>query len=547
MAADLSVIMNVHDEVGYFTRTMQSTEAAAQLAVLRGGQLELVIVMDRPTPQMAALVGRYKPINFVGYRIVEVDHGSLGPARNAGIDAATGTYVALCDGDDLVSQNAFAVGLETIRGHGPGSVVFPEYVFAFGDSHFINHYAGSELVTALRFLSLNPFPSRIMAARSLLRTTPFADVSTGSGYVYEDWLLNTELLAAGVSFAVAPQTILFYRKHQRSLSTATSSISTRQIPPSRLFEPEVFLRLAAPAMQGLISVDELAAEGQDFLTSTACREALQAANRIDPMVDIQRCLSAPLLAIASTPTDAAQAYFRLCTAVEHTASYIDIVLTGRHASRQHTEALCNVLRSMGTGLAEQRTLVLAEDPEDLTDWSAQLANLPAGSRTVAVQSMSEQHLNDDDVDLLCLKLVQAMGPRVRVHVGNSSFGRRFWLKFGRLLQHHHAVLHRFDAEYQVIDGLEVRVDEDFVLLSDMNDTFHTIVAHNAPMMELDLACLDIGFDKWLQVSAVPRWAGRARALRARLSSEGPIVASPRRLEPVGEHRPEKRRRHWRRR
>ena len=220
---DLTVLLNVHDNAVNLWRTLRSTQEAARYARHRGVSVELVVVLDRPTPQIVDLVGRFDPSAFDAYQTVLVDHGSLGPSRNAGVEAARGTYVSACDSDDLISFNGFVATVDVARRR-ERVVVVPEYVFVFGDVLGISKYSDSDALTALQMISSHQYTSRITASRELLREVPFADVPMGRGYAFEDWHHNCELLAAGASFAIARDTILFYRRHTRQLVDVVADV-----------------------------------------------------------------------------------------------------------------------------------------------------------------------------------------------------------------------------------------------------------------------------------------------------------------------------------
>lgn len=498
---DLSIVLNAHDESGYLLRTLRSTEEAARFARSLGERIELVVVLDRPSTETAELVGRYLPSAFDRYRSIVVDHGSLGPSRSAGIAAATGEYVALCDADDLISFNAFGVALEVARRGGPTTVVAPEYLFGFGQNHDVCRYSDSEIVTPFRFLWYHPYTSRILARRDLLQAVPFTDVRLGTGYAYEDWHLNCDLLASGARFAVAPDTILFHRRRPRSLSTTAGLISTGQIPPSRLFEPDVFLGVAAAAMDRYSEADagwedvEAVTEDVSFLRSPQCRELVHAANRLDPAITLACYATSHWQATRSWPVHRGVAYYRLCRALGTGAPFTDIVLASGETSADDVRSVCDVLRR----IPRSRVLVLAQRTEDLQSWNAWHALLPDGSMLLATQALHGQ-LSDDDVDVLCLKLIQSSATTARVHLGGSSFGRRFWQKYGGLLEDNHSVLHRMCEGRTEVEGRSFVLDDDAELISEARHTLRTILVHDERLMHRDQARIGIDLDKWQLVS-----------------------------------------------
>ena len=65
-------------------------------------------------------------------KVIEVDRGSLGMARNDGIAQARGKYVRLCDGDDLISFNLISAMYFDAEQFGSRTILVAEWLFAFG-------------------------------------------------------------------------------------------------------------------------------------------------------------------------------------------------------------------------------------------------------------------------------------------------------------------------------------------------------------------------------------------------------------------------------
>lgn len=438
---DLSIVLNVHDEAEYLPRTLRSVDEAAGHAHAQGALIELVVVLDRATPEVRELIEHrlvdHRPAGaFVDVRAVTVDHGSLGPSRTAGIEAGRGDHAVLCDADDLASANAFTVALDTARREGPIAVVVPEYLFGFDQNHDVCRYSGSDEVTALRFVTLHPFTSNILARRELLLARPFADVRLGPGYAFEDWHRNCELLADGARFVVAPGTILFHRRRPASLGSTASSVSTRQIPPSRLFDPEVFVRLTSAAVErfaeagaGWIDLASAAADAE-FLDTGPCREIVDAAGAIDPSIAVERYAGSHWQATRTYPVHPGVAYHRACVAVGAGAHFSDVVFAAADTSPHDIDRV--LARSGEPGHPASTLLVLAETPAELGPWTDRRDALPSGSALLDMASLHPQ-LSPDEAEVVCLKLVQATAAGARVHLDRSDLGRRFWARLGSVL------------------------------------------------------------------------------------------------------------------
>jgi hypothetical protein len=490
---DLSVVLNIHDDAIHLWRTLLSTEEAARYARHLGARVELVVVLDRPTRQAVDLVDQYEPSTFDGYQRVLVDHGSLGRSRNAGVHAARGSYVAFCDADDLISFNGFAAALESVQGL-QQVVVVPEYVFTFGDVFGITRYARSDIMTPMQMVSGNQYTSRIVAPRELLSRIPIADTPPGSGYAYEDWRHNCELLAAGARFVVARNSILFYRRRPRGLSAGSWQTSTRQIPPSKLFEPSTYLE-ATDSTRSTAEHDALDALDHTvhFTRSELCRELLHAANQIDPAMRITRYETAPWMDLRSSPAHMGVAYRRFCEAIgSGGATFTDVVFASAEAGRPGAEWICRVLRGLAELHPEVRPLVLTEESADLMAWQDLL---PHDSLASAMRDLHPS-VTVDEMNVLALKAIQASGARARIHLGRSRFGARFWRAFGVLLPDRQAILHRIGAESEAVDRREFIVDDDVDLISNCLDTIHVVLASSVHVRDSDRLRFRTAEDKW---------------------------------------------------
>lgn len=96
-----------------------------------GINVELIAVFDRPD-QDTIEVFKETPLKaFEQIKTTTIDVGSLGLARNAGIDLAEGEFVWTADGDDLVSRNSIVELVKTARSHPhPKVAVFVDYLAA---------------------------------------------------------------------------------------------------------------------------------------------------------------------------------------------------------------------------------------------------------------------------------------------------------------------------------------------------------------------------------------------------------------------------------
>ena len=103
----LSVIVPVYNCEKYLKETLES------ISNQTFKDIEIICVNDGSTDDSVKVVEEFtKQDDRV--RIINKENGGLSSARNAGLDAAKGKYVAFVDGDDLLDSNAFEIALENI-------------------------------------------------------------------------------------------------------------------------------------------------------------------------------------------------------------------------------------------------------------------------------------------------------------------------------------------------------------------------------------------------------------------------------------------------
>jgi hypothetical protein len=497
---DLSILLNVHDEDSYLQRTLRSTEEASRYARSLGALIELVVVLDRPSSSVQAQISEYRPDAFDGFQAIVVDNGSLGPSRNDGLRVSRGEYVTACDADDLVSFNMFAAALDSARREGPRTVVFPEYIFAFGREYWVGHYSGSDVVTPLRFVTHNPFPARFFGPRALFDEFQLADIPLGPGFAFEDWHLNCELLAGRVRFVTAPKTILFYRRRVASLSSAFDRVSLRVTRPSALFLPERYQELARSAVtddagSGAADAEGAAAHSRavaSFLDTALCQELVTPANRIDPAIDLRRYGPVGCWSTRCFPTRGGIAYFRLSEALGDSTPVTDVVFAADRPFTELVSYVGDVLHGLvRLGLA-RRVLLLAEAPGALAQY---MGLMPPGTVAVAMHDLHPA-LDPAEVDALTVKAIHAVAGKARIHLGNSTYGARIWQRCSAVLTGNHAVVYRMGQYASDTSGRSFALDEDLNLISEKLGTIATLLAKDEATIVEDRRRVGTASAKW---------------------------------------------------
>lgn len=103
-APTLSIVMPVYNVAPYLPRCLES------LAALKPPADEIIVVDDGSTDDCPTILAEFAP-RLPQMRIIRQENGGLSAARNTGLDAARGKYLAFVDSDDFVEPDAYAEAL----------------------------------------------------------------------------------------------------------------------------------------------------------------------------------------------------------------------------------------------------------------------------------------------------------------------------------------------------------------------------------------------------------------------------------------------------
>jgi len=104
----ISVVLPIYDVEDYLDECLQS------LARQTVDDFEAVMVDDGSTDSSAAIAERFERRDR-RFRLLRQPNGGLSRARNAGIDAATGKYLAFLDSDDVLPPDAYELLLGAVE------------------------------------------------------------------------------------------------------------------------------------------------------------------------------------------------------------------------------------------------------------------------------------------------------------------------------------------------------------------------------------------------------------------------------------------------
>lgn len=214
---DISVIVTAHSEGIMLGATMRSVAIAVSAAEQAGFRCECLAGLDSPTDATRTIF-KHKDLSHWTVREVEFRDPFL--ARNAMIEAATGRWIALVDGDDLISENWLERAAERLQVSSDKSVAHPEFNVIFDEqtTSFRKIECGDSLFLPEVFYFENYYDLMALASRSTYLKHPFSPREIDAGYGYQDWQWNMKTLAAGIEHLVVEDTIIFKRRRRNSVS-----------------------------------------------------------------------------------------------------------------------------------------------------------------------------------------------------------------------------------------------------------------------------------------------------------------------------------------
>jgi glycosyltransferase involved in cell wall biosynthesis len=234
---DVSVVITFHREGLLAHRSLLSLSRCRTAAEQAGIRVEVVAALDRPDMETERVVRGYDAPGKPDI-LLPLDVGDLGLARNNAIQAASGHWVLICDGDDYLSEN-FILRCTQVAAESGGEVILhAQLVVLFDESNAISWQTGDDdpAFDPACLLVCNPWNSCSFARRDLYAAIPYVLARPGeSGFGYEDWHWNCETLSRGHPHRVAEGTVHYVRKKAQGSLNAAHERHYALIPRTRLF------------------------------------------------------------------------------------------------------------------------------------------------------------------------------------------------------------------------------------------------------------------------------------------------------------------------
>jgi glycosyltransferase involved in cell wall biosynthesis len=234
MIKDISCVLALHAEGLIAHKTIKSLNRAIGCAEQFGLSIEFVVVLDRATAETRHYV-KTSPVIHPVSKVITADFGDLGLTRNIGIQHSDGEYVAIFDGDDLISENWLlrAYELNRVAHH---YVIHPEASVVFDQKSILMYHPDQRRgdFDGANIMVENYWTSLCFSRRETFLQIPYVATPKSSGFGYEDWHWNCEVMARGFVHTVALGTAHFIRVKEAGSLYAETAMRNALIPHSTL-------------------------------------------------------------------------------------------------------------------------------------------------------------------------------------------------------------------------------------------------------------------------------------------------------------------------
>lgn len=433
---DISVILNCHNESIYVISTLKSLEISIQKAAEKGISVELIIVLDKPSEEIKSTIGMFRFPDFFRLKTIEVSNGSLGLSRNDGIRAAEGKFIYLCDADDLVSSNSIIDSYWEANNYfkinKKHSCFVPQFVYTFGNRKNLTELYDSRYFSPSDLVFCHPFCSRIFFHYSLFENRSFKDLRKETGFAYEDWEFNSELIADAIEILPVKDTILFYRKRSGSIMSSGDFVKLPQL--ERLGEVSVFYRLNRTFKRPHDVQEKLLEDPLEKLkNSRKLLSYLRESANIDPTLDIDtvresfNAIGKNLDCIGPHWGNLLALLLRLTGWL----NYDDIYLLPWLKAGGGEKYILQILSSILLANPEKKALVITLERTDLNKW---IDKLPENCIFLNFEKLT-RNVQECDKKLLLFRLLLSISylNRTNLHVKTGIFANSFLNEFGDAL------------------------------------------------------------------------------------------------------------------
>jgi glycosyltransferase involved in cell wall biosynthesis len=226
MHTDVSIIINGHREGLLAVPSIRSAALARACAERAGITVETIYVLDLPDLDT---VEQFRAAAGDDATLIEVQSGDPALARNAGVEVASGKWIAILDADDLWTENWIRDAFTCAESFNKEAVWHPELNLLFGDVEkiFFHPDMEDERFDLATLAVTNYWTALCFVQRKVLLGIPYRAADYSKQIGIEDWGWNIEAIANGLMHKVVPGTLHAIRKKANGLSRLAAETNAR--------------------------------------------------------------------------------------------------------------------------------------------------------------------------------------------------------------------------------------------------------------------------------------------------------------------------------
>lgn len=242
----ITIIVPIYNVAVYMDRCVDS------ILTQTYRNLEVLLVDDGSTDGSADKCDQWA-LRDPRIKVIHQSNGGLSQARNAALDAMTGQYVTMVDGDDYIVPHCVATMLELASSTGADVVAAGWCLFADGTSPKPSGDAHTTVFTPAQAIDEVFYQHTLTnsACSKLYAASLWHDLRFPAGMLYEDLAVIYDLLSLASKVAHTSEELYMYR--QRQEGSITSSFSRQRTHVLDIME-QLEARVEAEAPQHLKAV-----------------------------------------------------------------------------------------------------------------------------------------------------------------------------------------------------------------------------------------------------------------------------------------------------
>lgn len=239
MSAKLSVVVPVYNVEKYLVKCIQSIVNQDYL------NLEIILVDDGSPDRCPEICDEWEKVDS-RIKVIHKTNGGLSDARNAGIEVATGDYIAFVDGDDFIKKNMYSKMMSAISKTGAEIATCGRYIYD-GEVEKKYHCLDTEQLydskTALKEMLCGGTIEEAVWDKVYKREL-FCNIRFPVGEVNEDIIVMPKVLASSSSIIHVGEALYYYRKNNYGISKSgynqRKSIVIKHIKDVKLYIGSIY-------------------------------------------------------------------------------------------------------------------------------------------------------------------------------------------------------------------------------------------------------------------------------------------------------------------